>query len=275
MKIPKTSFSGYGALLKESWRSLWQLPMTFLPAVYTYLGMLVIGLGLTGVARLAYGGLETVDIKTGSIVAFVALGIIVAFLFGTHVAAVYASVFRRAARGKPITISEVFRDAAGLFRRSAGMVLAVIVASLPLLLLVGVTVGVMAVAATKPVLFVLVGFLALVFLLVFFGYGAWLVFLLPLLAYTKLGAWRMLGQAWALLWRDNSHVWVTYLIHFGIGVGVGVALGGVSVALSLLSSGEEPLWWTIISFLVNIVVAVWLLLFVFRSFIARYKPKVS
>lgn len=278
MRTPKKSFSGYGQLLGESWKTLWQKPMAFLPTGYSFVGLLAISVILLGVASAAYPS-ELTAANLPDIIPLAVGGALLILALVIHVGAMQMGVFRRIATGKNITFKESFKEANRRFVQMAGVILAGFVASLPLLLAgVGLFSSAIWFLKQPESFFVLfaVGFLALLIFAGMIFYGAWFLFLIPLRAFEQGNPWRIVGKAWRLLWRDAKHVWLTYLTNLGVSLGLTMALSVISAMLMVAAGTDKaPAAWQVIQTIINMVVSVWLLLFVFRSFVKRYQPKVA
>ncbi|MFP4523821.1 MAG: hypothetical protein ACLFO2_00700 [Candidatus Woesearchaeota archaeon] len=278
MHIPKKSFSGYGRLLAESWQTLWRKPMAFLPTGYSFVGLLAISAILLGIAQVAYPS-ELTATQISSLIPLAVGGALLVLALIIHVGAMQMGVFRRIATGKDISFKESFKEANRRFIQMAGVILAGFVASLPLLIAVAglfsATTWFLQQEFSMFVLFA-VGFLALLILAGMIFYGAWFLFLLPLRTFERGSPWSVVGKAWRLLWNDARHVWLTYLINLGVSLGLTIALSVISAMLMVAAGTDKtPGAWQVIQTIINMVVSVWLLLFVFRSFVKRYQPKVA
>ncbi|MBN1275260.1 hypothetical protein JXA12_03130 [Candidatus Woesearchaeota archaeon] len=279
MDIPKRRFSGYSEVLGDAGRLVWRHPIAFLPVLYMLVGVAVLILVFAGLGVVSYGkGLEGLaDATLGGGVAFLVLIAIVSFLFFMHAAALAIGVFSRVAAGKEASLLLAFRDAAGLYRRVIGLFFASLVVMLPLLVILGLLVlaAVMAIKGGALALAAgLVGVLIIALIPLSLFYQAWFLFARPLLAYTGKDAWSIIGTCWRLLWNDARFVLVVFLIQLGLGVAASV----VSFVLSLPSVMGEGAWASAGSFIgsaLSIIISIWSMVFVFRSFYLRYKPKVA
>ena len=280
MKIPHSSFSGYGSLLKGAWQTMWRRPIVFFPSAYSYGGFILLSLLMLGLVSLVFGSIERIDLYTpASIAAFFLLGGLLFFLFGSHATAVQIAFYRKVVMDKQISIKRAFLDANKLFGRVALFFFYLFLLAIPLVVVVLILLLFMGFVqqgnAADFIMFAL-GFTSLMILVFFVMIGAWLTFKYPLLGFTDLSAWQVIREMWRLLFYDTKHVWLTYLIYLGLWIGIAILISVFGAVIGIPSDNAlKPAWWNIVTIMINILLSVWFGLYMFKSFVARYKPKVK
>lgn len=286
MDIPKGSFGKYGQSLSDAWQLLWRRPVAFAPFIIVYggviLAMLIAFASFASVAQSAGVGLglEFGEEEFAALVAaglvptaiiVVALLLLFAVVLGLYSGSLQAALYPKIVAQKPS--KDAFRGAWRFFwRLFAVMLITFCLVIVPILLVVGLFgLGVGLGGAAGVALLVLGALLGLCVLAALVIMSAWLTFLLPLIGFYDLKVAPAFRQAWQLLWNDSSFVWLTFLISFGIALGAGIVLGLVTLPFP----DGEPLPLFLVRTIIDIILAVWLQLFVFRAFFLRYKPKVA
>ena len=294
-KIPRQPFSGYGELLGSSWKTLWRKPKVFFPLIYLYVWFLVIISLMIASAEQVLGmgtlNAEIIVEHAGQLLGIGIIGGVVMLFLLFHVSALMLWVYQLAARGKRIAIGESWKQSWSVFWRVTRLMLASMLVVIPIMAIVVALTEAFAalagMASTGPgfraIALVMIGLLALAFFAVVIVLGAWFMFTSPLVVMTKRGIWNILGVAWRLLRQDRRHVWTTYLISLGISIAASIFLGIMLalitfvVTLGMTSQGMQGwnLIATIIRTIVNIILSAWISVFVFTSFLMRYKSQVK
>jgi hypothetical protein len=264
MASPRT---GYGSVLGESWKTVWRRTATFLPIAYTILGCLLIILIIAGIGIATYG-MDFSRVTMGGFVALIGLGLLALVFFIVHGMAFMVGTLTLIARKEENVVGEAFRFANANYWRTFRVGLALLVTSLPIMVLAGL--AILFFYLTKnTALFLIPGIiLAVVAVAMMVFYGAWFVFVGPMLGNTKMGAWEIVGASWRNLWDDSRRVWSVYGIKFGIGLAIGIVIAAFS-AMVADPAGEAPGWFNALNMLVNIILGAWLGLFTFTTYLMK------
>lgn len=286
MKIPQKSFTGYGKALGDAWRLMWQRPIAFLPVAFAYVGLIIllgalfgwlfftaqdVGITLTqDITKEMFESIMTPSLISSLIVGgaiFLLLAFIVGFFSAALQLAVFPYVVAEKKLKRPFALGKKF------FGRAVGVGLLMFAMVLAPIVVIGLIVllGTVFPTILGVILFTIAGVAAIAALGAYFILGVWFMIATPIIAFKDVKVIPALKEAWPLLWKDASFVWLTFLINAGITLGVSAVFGIASLAYP---TGESMLIF-VPRTIINLLVGVFLGLYVYRSVYLRYEFKVA
>lgn len=265
----------YADVLADSWSTLKKNPIIFAPLAYALAASIIFVLLMAIFYRIA--GASVFLSSAFSVIFFIA-----ALFVLVHIASTQMIILSRLALHKKISCKEAMCSAKAFIPKVVVLFVLVFVALIPAAIVLTVFVLPLLLMVKAPdTTNLTIGSISLILTLlagIFFliMYKAWTLFIFPKLMYEKKNPAKILSESWSLLWKlDMKNVLTTFFITFGIGLGVNIVFSALEKIVKQSLANPQTIVYIVqaLNVVASIIIGLWLSLFVYKVFVARYGVK--